>query len=221
MHFKMNFLFPPLLAAAMLVDPVCAHAASFDCAKARSPMEKLICADSRLSSLDEQLNAAYREAIARTDAKSLLATWQRGWLKSYDVTQCKDAQCLSIEFGKRLSLLQSVAPGSHPAAKWNGKFIRYVNGKVDKDTANLLLIGMSGNRIYVEGDALWHGPNAANGQVNTGEMLGLGELKAGKGVFDLDGCTATMAIKDGGIHVEEASGCGGMNVSFVGEYKRK
>jgi hypothetical protein len=46
-------------------------------------------------------------------------------------------------------------------------------------------------------------------------------LKSGRAVFDLDGCTATMALNENGVKVEEESGCGGMNVLFVGEYKRK
>lgn len=221
MHIKLFFFFRPMLAACLMVSAACAHAASFDCAKARSPMEKLICSDSKLSSMDEQLNAAFRDAVTRANAKPLLTTWQRSWLKSFDSTQCKDAKCLSIEFGKRIALLQSVASSTDPAAQWNGSFSRYYKGKPDKDSANLLLIGMSGKKIYVAADALWLGPNAANGQVNTGEMVGVGELKSTRAVFDLDGCTATMALNDNGVKVEEESGCGGMNVSFVGEYKRK
>jgi hypothetical protein len=30
-----------------------------------------------------------------------------------------------------------------------------------------------------------------------------------------------MAIKDGGLQVEDESGCGGLNVSFVGDYRRR
>ena len=221
MQSKFCRLFRPLLAASLTVSAVCGHAASFDCTKARSPMEKLICSDNKLSSMDEQLNTAFKEAVARADAKPLLTTWQRGWLKSYDLTQCKDAKCLGIEFGKRIALLKSVAPSSDSTAQWNGSFSRFYKGKPDKDSANLLLIGMMGKKVYVTGDALWLGPNAANGQVNTGEMVGIGELKSGRAVFDLDGCTATMALNENGVKVEEESGCGGMNVSFVGEYKRK
>ena len=210
-----------IFVAATLAAPLASQAASFDCARARSPMEKLICSDNNLSSMDEQLNAAFKDAVARSDAKPLMTTWQRGWLKSYDLTQCKDAKCLGIEFGKRIALLKSVAPSSDPAAQWNGSFSRFYKGKPDKDSASLLLIGMMGKKVYVAGDALWLGPNAANGQVNTGEMIGIGELKSGRAVFDLDGCTATMALNENGVKVEEESGCGGMNVSFVGEYKRK
>jgi uncharacterized protein len=40
-----------------------AQAASFDCAKAQSKVEKIICADAELSKLDEDLATAYWLAI--------------------------------------------------------------------------------------------------------------------------------------------------------------
>jgi uncharacterized protein len=217
----MRFNFQALIIASLMAGCSCAHAASFDCGKARSPIEKLICADSKLSSMDEQLNVAFKDAVSRSGAKPVLVAWQRRWLKSFELTQCKDAKCLQVEFSKRTSLLQSVAPSTDPSAQWNGDFSRYYKGKPDKDSANLLLIGLTGKKVFVEGDALWLGPNAVNGQVNTGEILGIGNLKSDKAVFNLDGCSATMVMKNLGIEVEEETGCGGMNVTFVGDYKRR
>ncbi len=42
------------------------HGASFDCSKATSEAEKLICGDEELSRLDESLNKSYLEALKRT-----------------------------------------------------------------------------------------------------------------------------------------------------------
>ena len=47
------------LALALLMGGV-AHAASFDCAKAKSPQEKAICSSPRLSAADDQLATAYK-----------------------------------------------------------------------------------------------------------------------------------------------------------------
>jgi len=220
MRYRSSFPFHLLLAVPLLVAHLGAMAASFDCAKARYPMEKLICSDSKLSTMDEHLNAAFKDAVLRSNAKPLMTKWQRDWLKSYDVTQCKDAKCLSTEFSKRIDLLQNVAVSSDSAAQWNGNFTKYYNGKPDKDSANLFLIGMSGGKIYVNGSALWFGANADNGQIHTGEIIGIGQLKSERAIFDFDGCSATMVLKISGVKVEEESGCGGVNVSFVGEYKR-
>ncbi len=40
------------------------HAASFDCSKATSEVEKLICGDEELSKLDDSLNKAYLERLS-------------------------------------------------------------------------------------------------------------------------------------------------------------
>ncbi len=214
-------LLRPALAALLVGLAPLAGAASFDCAKARAPMEKLICSDPQLSTLDEQLNAAFKEAITRSNARPQVTQWQRGWLKSYEVTQCKDARCLGKEFTRRIALLQSIAPATDPSAQWNGTYTRYYNGKPDKDSASLSIVGLQDQRVYVAGDAVWYGPNAANGQVNVGEMGGVAALRSGLAVYDDSGCTATLALQRGGLAVKEESGCGGMNVSFVGEYRRK
>ena len=41
------------------------RAASFDCGKALTKVEKLICGDTELSKLDESLNKAYQQSLER------------------------------------------------------------------------------------------------------------------------------------------------------------
>jgi hypothetical protein len=77
------------------------------------------------------------------------------------------------------------------------------------------------NRVYASGPAVWNGPAASHGQVNVGEIQGIGMLDGRKAVFDLDGCAATLALEDKGLEVEDESGCGGLNVTFKGTYRRK
>ncbi|MBV9520616.1 MAG: hypothetical protein JO068_21135 [Hyphomicrobiales bacterium] len=48
--------------------PQAAGAASFDCAKATSSYDKLICAKPNLSAADEQITSAYERARARLSA---------------------------------------------------------------------------------------------------------------------------------------------------------
>ena len=92
---------------------------------------------------------------------------------------------------------------------------------VQRDPASITLIGLNGNRILASGNALWEGPNAANGQVHTGEIDGIGSLRGTQAVFELDGCSATLVLEAQGLAVLEESGCGGLNVSFVGRYRRE
>lgn len=213
-----NKFYPLYLLGAMLLVNLSAHAASFDCKKARSFQEKTICSDPQLSALDEQLGASYKDAIERSGAKKTLVLWQRAWLKSSEVGDCKNAQCLIQETSKRIAVLDSVAAKNNPAAQWNGEYVRFFQGV--KDNAEIVLVGLNGNQIYISGNALWYGPNAANGQVNTGNIEGIGKLKSGKAVFDFDGCQASMLIKQGELFVENESGCGGMNITFIGNYKK-
>jgi uncharacterized protein YecT (DUF1311 family) len=61
-----------------------ATAASFDCAKARTKVEKLICKDPQLSRQDEDLAKAYGEALKVWDGKiaAYVKMTQRGWVGS-------------------------------------------------------------------------------------------------------------------------------------------
>jgi uncharacterized protein len=60
------------------------QAASFDCAKARTAAEKMICADAELSKLDERMAAAYAKTLARTKDKGKLKREQKEWLTRRD-----------------------------------------------------------------------------------------------------------------------------------------
>ena len=68
---------------AALTASLAAHAASFDCARARTPQEKAICASPRLSAADETLAAAYKAvlAVAPPDAAAEIRAGQRNWLR--------------------------------------------------------------------------------------------------------------------------------------------
>lgn len=78
-----------------------AHAASFDCSKAATNVEKTICADDKLSQLDSDLAVAYKQAVERSDDKQKIVQGQRQWLREVrDV--CADASCLTQAYTARL-----------------------------------------------------------------------------------------------------------------------
>ena len=87
------------------------QAASFDCAKATTPTEKLICANPRVSDLDEYLGRYYsaaRAALGRGGA--CLVPNQREWLRRVR-NACKDAACLENSYLQRLAELDALQPG--------------------------------------------------------------------------------------------------------------
>ena len=192
-------------------------AASFDCAKAKSKAETLICSDSVLSPLDDRLAEAYSDALARSSDRDAIVRWQREWLKSYPFAACKDARCLAPQFEQRIQLLAQVS-SEDANTSWTGSYTRVINRK-DDNSAKLILIRFGPDKLFVSGAATWTGSNP--GQVNTGEINGVATLSGLRAAFDLDECKGVFSRSGARIVVESESVCGGLNVSFVGEYRRK
>jgi uncharacterized protein len=94
------------LAVATLLALVAANAgaASFDCTKAASRIEKLICADAELSRLDSELGQLYDDArrAAGTDLATLKRA-QRAWLKQRE--DCGDSDCVARAYRQRIAEL--------------------------------------------------------------------------------------------------------------------
>lgn len=86
---------------AMLSAP--GHAASFDCAKASTVIETLICRDPGLSQLDDRLAAAYAAVRAHSGNLAQLSSAQRAWLARRN--QCQTAACVSDAYSARLGEL--------------------------------------------------------------------------------------------------------------------
>ena len=81
------------------------HAASFDCAKAGTKVEKLICGDAELSKLDEELNAAYKAAVQDKTKADVVKQAQKQWMK--ERSGCADAACVKGAYEARFSTLTS------------------------------------------------------------------------------------------------------------------
>lgn len=105
------------VAALILAFACCfAWSAGFDCAKARSGVEKSICADAALSGLDEILARYYQgAALALRENAACLAPDQREWLRKRD--SCADAACLNTAYLERLGELSALQPGINTQRK--------------------------------------------------------------------------------------------------------
>lgn len=106
------FLAPVILAPVLLVAislASSAAAASFDCAKARAPDEKAICADRRLNDMDVEM------AVRLDVAKHLVAMGQRGalmddqasWLQARHTCR-SDKACLIRHYHDRMLEIRGV-----------------------------------------------------------------------------------------------------------------
>jgi len=91
--------------AAEPADPAAAatQSPSFDCAKAQSEAEKLVCVDPRLAALDRQLAALYKRVQTSPDELDIAAE-QRGWIKGRDACSraVEPKRCLVESYQTRL-----------------------------------------------------------------------------------------------------------------------
>jgi hypothetical protein len=190
-----------------------AHAASFDCAKAKTKNEKLMCANEIISKLDENLNVQYQKLLKFYVQNQAIRQWQMEWLKS-DELKCKDSDCLEKAYKKRILELKSANNAEPDTKGYTGRYIRVINGKTDPNQAQLLIIGLSGRRVFISGTSSWN-------NLHTGEMAGYGILMGGSvAAKTKELCGANFQLVDEPyLEVQNESGCGGMNVTFNGIYK--
>jgi len=87
-----------------------AQAASFDCGKASSKIEKLICGSPKLSALDDDLDKTYKAVQSNYSREEVqrLITEQRQWLKGTR-NACGDEACLAQAYSSRIEAIKPVS----------------------------------------------------------------------------------------------------------------
>lgn len=95
---NLSYVFCSLWLGA-LVSPIYAIGASFDCNKAQTKTEKLICSDGELGKLDQKLADLYKEAVHIPGIKAE----QRAWLSQ--LKKCADIVCIKSAYNDRLNEL--------------------------------------------------------------------------------------------------------------------
>lgn len=94
------------IAAALfwaLAVAVSAQAASFDCAKAESKVEHIICDIPEISKLDDDLSAAYKTAVQDKQQADAIRQAQKQWMKERNA--CADVQCVKQAYQSRIGKL--------------------------------------------------------------------------------------------------------------------
>jgi len=195
---------------AVLIMLLCAElaasasAATFDCNKASTFVEKAICSDSRLNSMDEELGRLYKEALAASSNSAALKTEQKAWLSSRD--QCKDSDCVIKAYADRINTLTAM---SSPAK--SGDF----TGTYKAANGEVLVQQTPGGRIKFYINAMW--------KTNVGEVSGEVPLNGNAASYadkEAD-CSLSFKFAPGKLVVTQNGVCGmGLNVSASGTYKR-
>ena len=78
---------------------------SFDCAKASTAVEKLICANPSIASMDRDVANVYREMLQKSNNKNYEKERQATW-RSTERDACTDAACLTDKYRMRLVEIQ-------------------------------------------------------------------------------------------------------------------
>ena len=101
-----------LLTAVLCGAANIASAQSFDCARAQTRVEKMVCADRAIAELDEYLGRYYAASRAEIPgAGACLQSDQAQWLKSTR-DACVDGACLKSAYLNRLAELDPLQPGA-------------------------------------------------------------------------------------------------------------
>jgi uncharacterized protein YecT (DUF1311 family) len=99
-----------LIGLGWVVLGMNAQAASFDCGKAQTKVEHLICDNSELSKLDEDLSTAYKAALKYQERADFIKRYQGKWLIQRN--QCSTLECVKRLYEKQLLVLPSPISGS-------------------------------------------------------------------------------------------------------------
>lgn len=185
-------------------------APSFDCAKATTDVEKMICGDEELAAIDRAASRLYA-GLSPNDRKQLF-TGQPEWLQERN--RCHDRECLAASYDERFFDLFT---GSKAATNYGSE--------LGTGTLSLLYVGNGWYAFKVVG--LWFGSNP--GQVNDTMEYGHFKLvnrKAEEPPSD-DSCGWRIErISRDRWSFEEIpfekdfGGCGGLNATATGVYSR-
>lgn len=99
MQFLNTFLILGLMASGQ------GYAASFDCTKASTDVEKMICGSEKLSKLDEKLALIYKKLLKYRKNRILTTEEQKTWLGTVR-NNCSDEECLSDMYEARVERLE-------------------------------------------------------------------------------------------------------------------
>ena len=116
-----------------------AYGASFDCAKAKTPLEKTICSNANISKLDDEMSVKYQAALKSFPVKGFIRAQQREWLADTRLLDCKKdcTKALTDAYQKRISMLslpeqQSIYSNTSNFERENGDTVAIIYSRKDQ-----------------------------------------------------------------------------------------
>lgn len=123
-------------------------AAGFECARATSKVEKMICASAELSRLDGELREVYKDVLKSSLNQRAIVEGQRQWL-ARERGRCGNHACLENAYKTRLFLLKSRRNDARTCAigepDFVGHWLRVEGGQFEE----FLTSGLAEGREFV------------------------------------------------------------------------
>ncbi len=211
-----------VLTGASLLFSGATSAASFDCGKARRPLEKLICSSPELDAADTRMGEVFKQVNAGFPLKGFLLATQRVFLSGYPY-------CMTDDSGKSLAGAEAArrcaamvrARTAEIEAQALAKIYSNVDGKFTHDSLAILVFSVDGRRrIRLWGNWM---PDAYNPQpFPDGKLCDLDEeLKPVKGGYMISmSDEAVFSISDNSVNISEYIMCAPRNGIGPGSYRR-
>ncbi len=196
---------------------VSSEAASFDCQKASTFVEKAVCQDPVLSALDEKLSSAFDFALSNSSNPKALKKQEMNWLKTKRNT-CQNNACLEKVYSQRIVELSQTDSSN---VGISGQYERYdENGRPDSQAASVTVFSLGKGKVKIVGSATWVG-DVSTGNVHTGSIEGTFVLRGDQLNYqDENGCQFILLFGKNALTINNDNNqCGGANVSFNGYYK--
>lgn len=118
------------MACPLAVLPNLANGASFDCSKATSKAEVLVCQNPELSALDDKLSELYSSVKKQSSNSRQLVLDQRAWMARRNA--CQTVECISSAYEARLLELA----GSTTTPEFTALIGKVVRGRCHMDTCS-------------------------------------------------------------------------------------
>lgn len=192
--------------------PADVYSASFDCLKAVTRIEKMICAHEELSAADEKLARAYRAAYRTTRDRKALNGAQRSWVRKRN--SAVDLSELRALYAQRIAELKNgAADPSLRALKADERGSRKAYFSNDGELEiNDLGYGKIAFRLLV-----------INHQGHVGELQGVMSVRNGAGRYVAEECELDFSFERDLIAVKQNFNKGtcraGTNVALEGVYR--
>ena len=213
------------IIVGMLLCSVYLNAASFDCKKASTQIEKEICSNDKLGKLDEELAFVYKttkKLFAEEERHvNALRKDQIEWMKTRNtecraITQQSIAACVQNHYNFRINELREYQK-NYPISNTNQAYEGIYKWKASNSEAALKVKFLANNKYFISGDALYGTKNEYG--PNLGMIDFIAAIQSDETTYTDKSYRLTMKFEKNKVDANENKmGDFGLNVVFSGTY---